>query len=185
MTDLCTYDGVSWTVRSTSSSDKPAVLAVVRGAFSATGRGGDVEVDIVTRTWALSVGPEDLDLVVVDNGEVVAHALGAVGDLGGREALAVAPLCVTPSRHVEGIGSALMTELLRRAEGAGWPMVLGDPGYYERSGFEPSGPHGINYRPIGKGDPYFQVCHLLPQFDTSLRGEFIYCWEAERCSPTT
>jgi predicted N-acetyltransferase YhbS len=178
---------MSWTVRSTGSDDRPAVLAVVKEAFSGTGREGEVEVDIVERTWTLAAAcPEDFDLVAVDDGAIVGHALGAVGDLGGRKALAVAPLCVAPSRQRKGIGSALMTEMLRRAEAARWPMVLvlGDPRYYMRFGFEPSGPLGIYYPPIGRGDPHFQICRLA-QFDLLMRGEFTYCWEVELRLPTT
>jgi putative acetyltransferase len=172
---------VSWTVRTTGADDKQAVLAVVRGAFSGKGSDGEDEVDIVERTWALAAGPENLDLVAVDGGAVVAHALGAVGDLEGTAAVAVAPLCVAPSRQGEGIGSALMTELVARAQASGWPMVLllGDPRFYGRFGFEPAGPLGIYYRPVGRGDPHFQV-RRLARFDTAARGEFTYCWEGER-----
>jgi putative acetyltransferase len=71
-----------------------------------------------------------------------------------------------------------MTELLRRAEDLGWPLVvlLGSPAYYERFGFEPSGPLGIVYLPVGAGNPHFQV-RKLTGYDDSLRGEFTYCWE--------
>ena len=60
-------------------------------------------------------------------------ALWGIGAAGP----AVAPLCVAPSRHGEGIGSSLMNDLIRRAEAAGWPLVLvlGDPRYYQRFGF--------------------------------------------------
>lgn len=153
---------MSWRIRTTGADDRQAVLAVVRGAFSTKGRDGEAEVDIVARTWALAAGPDHLDLVAVDDGAVVAHALGAVGDLEGTAGIAVAPLCVTPSRQGEGIGSALMTELIARAEAAGWPMVLllGDPRFYQRFGFEPAGPLGISYRPVGRDNPHFQVRRL-------------------------
>ena len=99
---------------------------------------------------------------------------------GGREAVAVAPLAVGPSHQARGIGTALMTELLRRAEEAGLPMIvlLGDPGYYERFGFEPSGPLGITYPAVGEGSPNFLV-RRLAGYDSSYRGDFTYCWETE------
>ena len=173
-------------MRTTGADDKQAVLAVVRGAFSARGGDGEAEVDIVVRTWALAARHELLDLVAVDDGAVVAHALGAVGDLEGTAVLAMAPLCVTPSRQGESVGSALMTELMARAEAAGWPMVLvlGDPRFYKRFGFEPAGALGIYYCPVGRDDPHFQVRHLA-RFDASLGGEFTYCWEGERRPGTT
>jgi putative acetyltransferase len=170
---------MGWSIRPTGDKDEEAVIATVGEAFSGPERNGDDEVSIVKRTWALGASPEGMDLVAADGAAIVGHVLGAVGELGGNPALAVAPLCVTPSRHGEGIGSGLMIELLRRAEAAGWPFVLllGSPRYYERFGFEPSGPLGIYYRPVGPGDPHFQVRRLRP-FDPSLRGEFVYCWEA-------
>jgi putative acetyltransferase len=90
----------------------------------------------------------------------------------------VAPLSVWPDRHRQGIGTALMTELLGRAERAGTPLVvlLGSPAYYARFGFEPSGPSGISYPPVGRDDPHFQVRWLAGR-DPTLRGAFRYCWE--------
>ena len=95
----------------------------------------------------------------MEEGTIVGHVLAARGDLGGREVVAVAPLAVTPARQGFGIGTALMTELLRRADAAHLALilVLGDPGYYGRFGFEPSGPLGIRYPVVGEGDPHFQV----------------------------
>jgi putative acetyltransferase len=181
-----TYGNVSLTVRATGATDKQAVLALIGEAFSGPGRDGQVEVDIVSKTWTLAAGPKDLDLVAVDYNVIVAHALASVGNLEGREALGLAPLCVKPSRQGEGIGSALVTELLSRAEVAGWPLVLvlGDTRYYRRFGFEPAGPLGIHYRPVGRDNPHFQV-RRLARFDPSLCGEFTYCWEGERRSSAT
>ena len=169
---------MGYSVRPTGAYDHGEVLAVVREAFTKPGGDGEVEAGIVARTWALGASPDGLDLVAIDGAAIVGHVLGAVGDLGGRPALAVAPLCVAPSRQGEGIGSALMDELIRRAEAAGWPLVLllGNPHYYQRFGFKPSGPFGIYYRPVGEGNPHFQV-RPLSRFDPSRKGEFTYCWE--------
>jgi len=58
----------------------------------------------------------DLELVAVENNQVFGHVLAAPGDLAGQQALAVAPLSVHPNYQRQGIGSALMTELLDRAD---------------------------------------------------------------------
>jgi putative acetyltransferase len=136
---------VSRIIRSTTRDDRQAILVLVREAFSNGGRDGSEEVDIVKQTWSAEAAAEGLDLVAVEDGEVRGHVLGAHGDLGGRDVVGVAPLAVVPSHHHEGIGTALMTELLGRAERAGLPFVvlLGNPDYYGRFGFEPSGPLGI------------------------------------------
>ena len=126
----------------------------------------------MTSTWASGAVEPELELVAVVGDEVVGHVMAARGDIGGREAVAVAPLAVGPSHQGKGIGSALMIELLRRAEAAGLPLIvlLGNPGYYERFGFEASGPLGITYRPVGEGSPNFLVRRLaeLRPLDTGV-----------------
>jgi putative acetyltransferase len=166
-------------IRSAARRDRPAILTLVEAAFSNADRDASEEVAIVMATWARGAGIDSLELVAVDAGEIVGHALGASGDLEGRPVVAVAPVCVAPSCQAQGIGSALMAELLRRAEHQKWPLVLllGDPEYYQRFGFEPAGPLGIYYRPAGKDNPHFQV-RRLAGFDPSLRGDFTYCWES-------
>jgi putative acetyltransferase len=171
-------DQVSLTIRTALPSDREAILAVVRDAFATGGRDGQEEVDIVGRTWSLEAGAAGLELVAVDCGHVVGHVLGAYGDLDGRQVVGVAPVSVGTSCQGDGVGSALMTELLRRADQAGVPLVLvlGEPAYYSRFGFEPSGPLDISYPPVGPNNPYFQV-RRLATYEPSYRGAFTYCWE--------
>ena len=73
------------------------------------GSDGQEEVDIVVNTWKLGAAVEGLGLVAVDGDSIVGHVLSARGDLGGREAIAVAPLAVLPSHQERGVGAALMT----------------------------------------------------------------------------
>ncbi len=129
-------------------------------------------------SWASGLIPIGLELVAIDQDAVVGHVLASLGDLGGEKVPGVAPLAVSPSRQRNGIGSALMFELLRRAEAAGFPLIvlLGSPGYYRRFGFEPSGPLNITYPPVGD-NPAFQA-RRLSSYDRSLQGEFTYCWES-------
>jgi putative acetyltransferase len=171
------------TLRTAVQGDRHAIVEVVRDAFSGETRDGQEEVDIVVDTWACGATHQGLELVAVEDGAVVGHVLAARGDLSGREVVAVAPLAVTPSRQGMGIGSALMSELLRRAEAEALPLavLLGRPAFYGRFGFEPSGPLDIAYPPVGAGNEAFQV-RRLPRYDRSYRGDFTYCWEARRPS---
>ena len=49
-------------------------------------------------------------------------------------------------------------------------VLLGDPGYYARFGFEPSGSLGIMYRPVGAHDPHSLV-RRLARYDPIIRGD--------------
>ncbi len=167
------------TTRTARPQDHEAILEVVREAFTSADRDGSEELDIVVSTWRLAATFPELELVAVEGDVVVGHVLAARGDLGGREVVAVAPLAVAPSHQGAGIGSALMEELLHRADAARLPLILllGSHHYYGRFGFEPSGPLGITYRSVGEDNPHFQV-RRLASYDPTYRGAFTYCWEA-------
>jgi putative acetyltransferase len=167
------------TVRATKPSDRDAVLDVVRAAFSYGGtRDPQEELDIVIGTWALDAAPEGLDLVAVDDDTVVGYVVAAQGRLSGIGVLGVAPLAVSPLRQRKGIGTALMVDLIQRADADGWPLLLlvGDPAYYQRFGFEPASALGIVYGALGEADPHFQA-RRLSHYDPALRGVYSYCWE--------
>jgi putative acetyltransferase len=119
-----------------------------------------------------------LELVAVDGDDVVGHVLAGRGALAGREVIGIAPLAVAPSRQRRGVGSALMRALLAEMEEAGWPYVvlLGDPGYYGRFGFEPAGRYGIQYAAVGPDNPHFMI-YRCSDAEPSARGNYTYCWE--------
>ena len=168
----------TFVVRTPRVAEKPAILALVRRAFGSADHDGQEEVDIVRDTWASGAAVEFLELIGVADDAVIGHVLGARGDLGGQAVVGVAPLCVAATHRGQGVGTALMEELLRRADQRHWPLavVLGDPRYYGRFGFEPSGPLDIVYPPADEHDPHFQV-RRLSAFAASFRGPFRYCWE--------
>lgn len=169
---------MTWSIRPAEPGDGDGILELVGAAFSTPDRDAREELDIVSGTWSRDARPPGLELVATDGCMLIGHVLAAKGDLGGRAVLGIAPLSVVPQRQGQGIGTALLTELLRRTDQEGWPLVvlLGDPRYYRRFGFEPAGPFGIAYPPVGAGSPYFQV-RWLTRVDPSLRGQFRYCWE--------
>ena len=168
----------AWTIRPAGPVDRPAILEVIGDAFAEEARGGREEVEIVLATWACRPGRGRYEYVAEAGGKVVGHVLGATGDLAGSDVVGVAPLSVVKSRQGQGIGSALMQELIRGADAAGLPLlvVLGSPDYYGRFGFEPASDFGITYPAVGAGDPHFMV-RRLDAFDAELHGDFVYCWE--------
>lgn len=152
-------------------------------AFRRDGHDGRAELQVVTRTWNCHATPPGLELVAVrDHDEIVGHVLAAAalvtGPSGaGHVVLGVAPLSVRPDVQRRGIGTDLMTELLRRAAAGPWPIVavLGDPGYYRRFGFGPASGLSISYGGTTPADPHFMALRLRP--GPPIAGELRYCWE--------
>ena len=114
----------SWSIRRTYPADRDAIVDIVREAFSSADRDGQEEVGIVLNTWLLDAAVPELDMVAIEGGQVVGYVLGAYGRLGEREVIGVAPLAVAPHSQGKGIGSALMTEVLRSAEEVGEPLLV-------------------------------------------------------------
>jgi len=171
--------GPDVTVRATLPGDRPGILEVVRQAFGDGSGGGAEEFRIVAAVWDVRARRVLVDMVAVVGGEVVGHVLASVGSLGGQPVPAIAPLAVRPDHQGRGIGSALMHTAMDLPAPCGAPLVvvLGDPTYYGRFGFEAAGPHGIVYRPVGPDSPHFQVCRLGPG-GYGWTGEYFSSWEA-------
>jgi len=60
--------------------------------------------------------------------------------------LSLGPVAIDPEHERRGIASRLVQAGLERAESMGTPyvVVLGDPAFYGRFGFEPLSKHGLN-----------------------------------------
>ncbi len=168
-------------IRQATTADRAAVVALVRDAFGTASHDPAGEVEIVVSTWASERRLPELELVAEADGVVVGHVLCALGDLEGTALPGVAPLAVAPASQSRGIGTALMTEVVRRAETAGYPalVLIGSDRYYRRFDFEPAGALGVVYAPVGPASPHFQI-RRLAGYDLSLRGEFAYHWELGR-----
>jgi putative acetyltransferase len=175
---------VTVAVRPSRDADAALILDVVEDAFNSPEHDAGEEVDIVRSTWATCPPPRLLELVAHDGRNLVGHVMAAPGLLGSgahpetHDVLGVAPLSVAPERQGEGIGGALMRAVIEHAHARGTPLLLllGEPAYYGRFGFEAAWPLGITYAPAGKDSPHF-MARRLAAYDKSLRGEFRYCWE--------
>jgi putative acetyltransferase len=161
-------------------ADEEGILAVVGAAFADDTRDATEEIAIVRGTWAACATASLVELVADDAGVVVAHALAARGRLDGTPCAVagVAPVCVAPSHQGHGIGTELMHALVAEAEARRWPLLLllGDPAFYGRVGFDAASPLGIHYAPAGLESPHFLARRLG---GAPARGEFTYCWEPE------
>jgi putative acetyltransferase len=82
-------------------------------------------------------------LVATIDGDVIGHAAFSPVQIDGAAGAwwGLGPVSVAPAHQRRGVGSALIRSGLRRLTecGVSGCVVLGDPAYYRRFGFEPSG----------------------------------------------
>ena len=126
-------------IRPESPADTPAIEAVTVAAFANAPHAAHTEQFIVAalrRAGALSVS-----LVAALDGEVVGHVAVSPVSLSDRSAgwFGLGPISVLPEHQGRGIGSQLMQQALRllRERGAAGCVLVGDPAFYTRFGFQP------------------------------------------------
>ncbi|MGA2494131.1 MAG: N-acetyltransferase [Roseiarcus sp.] len=125
-------------IRDQTEADFAAVHDLVIAAFKtmpyACGREQFV-MDALWRTGAATVA-----LVAEDAGVIVGQVAFSKVKVGGADVgwHGCGPLSVLPQRHKQGVGGALMRAGLARLRALGGKggVVVGDPGYYPRFGFE-------------------------------------------------
>lgn len=122
-------------IRNETADDIPAISRLVTEALLMLAQSTGTEAGIVEKLRA--EGALALSLVAEDEGQVIGYLAASAARIGSQDDWAlIGPLVVLPSRHRQGIGTALMAEALRRLQltsrGA---ALVGDPAYYGRFGF--------------------------------------------------
>ncbi len=123
------------TIRPAVAADRAAIHALVEHAF-----GQSLEADLVDRL--VTDGDAVLELVAERDGELLGHVLFSRlmvrRDVCDFAAVALAPLAVAPPAQRAGIGGALLRAAHERlaASGESLSVVLGDPAYYSRFGYQ-------------------------------------------------
>jgi len=156
-------------IRPETAEDAAAIRRVHEAAFPTA-----AEADLVERLRDSSKAV--IALVAEDEGQIVGHILFSpvvLDPLAGTVGLGLAPLAVLPDYEKHGVGRRLVQNGLAecRAWGAGFVVVLGEPEYYGRFGFEPASEHGLlnEYR----ADQEFMVFELksgaLPPHGTLIK----------------
>ncbi|CAH2602778.1 N-acetyltransferase [Rhodovastum atsumiense] len=154
-------------IRDETMGDIPAISRVVTEALLLLAQATGTEARIVEALRA-----EDalvLSLVAEEAGEVIGYLAASAARIGTQEGWGlIGPLAVLPSRHRQGIGTALMTEALRRLRATSRGVALvGDPAYYGRFGFRSFPGLGVVGCPP-------EVVQALPFDATEPRGELIH-----------
>ncbi|WP_203290745.1 GNAT family N-acetyltransferase [Maricaulis parjimensis] len=136
-------------IRAADEADYPGIDSLLKSAFP-----GPEEARLVV---CLRAADQDtLELVAEDHGRIVGtiffSPVQALSPAGTEfYGIGLAPMAVTAEHQKRGIGSALIEHGLTflTTLGVPWCVVLGDPAYYSRSGFQPASV--INWR--WDGDP--------------------------------
>jgi putative acetyltransferase len=164
-------------IRRERAGDETAVHRIHDLAFGRSDVGPAKEATLVD---LLRQDPEAwlprLSLVAEDDELPVGHVVCSRGLLRGEvPALGLGPLGVLPHHQRRGVGTALVHAVCAAAEALDETLVilLGDPGYYRRTGFVPAERFGIS-PPVPGWAPYFQA-RPLAAFDPAVQyGGFRY-----------
>jgi len=143
-------------VRSEEPGDEDSIHGVHVGAFPADG-----EARLVDALRA--AGRLRVSLVAVEEGRIVGHvAFSPVTVAGAADGVGLAPVAVSSAHRRRGIADQLIREGLAicKRSSYGFVVVLGDPDYYGRFGFEPASGWGLSDE-YG-GGAAFQALELRP-----------------------
>ncbi|MEM1059913.1 MAG: N-acetyltransferase [Verrucomicrobiota bacterium] len=163
------------TIRTEEPRDAAAIRALNEKVF-----GRRDEADLIERLREDCPGL--LSMVAEQEGKLVGHVLfspvvletpGEKDDLLG---MGLAPLAVNSRRRGEGIGRKLVENalLVLQVRGCNFVVVLGDPDYYGRFGFEPAENHGITCQWKGVPEGAFQIILLNTSVLGNSRGRARY-----------
>ena len=166
-------------IRQEKRADREAVEALVQAAFMKACHADGNEHELV---HALREGTSfipELSLVMEKDDQLVGHVLFTKAMVGKDTILCLAPLSVLPAVQREGIGSALVYEGHRGAKALGYTysVVLGDPAYYGRFGYQKARLFGI-IAPEGIDEDYLMAIKLTEEAP-SLCGKLVYAKEFE------
>jgi len=145
---------MSVVIRTEESFDWGAIADVHRACFPTEG-----EARLVDALRA--AGRLTISLVAIADDAVIGHvAFSPVTVAGGQTGLGLGPIGVLESHRRQGIGAGLVRTGLLACKTAdyAWAVVLGDPAYYGRFGFEPAATFGLADE-FGGGE-HFQAIEL-------------------------
>ncbi|MEX1016790.1 MAG: N-acetyltransferase, partial [Phycisphaeraceae bacterium] len=159
-------------IRGERGGDAGAVEGVHREAF-----GGEVEAKLVRLLRERREATVSLVAVVDEQvvGHVVLSPVTFAEQASLRGVMGLGPVGVLPAWQRQGIGAALVRAALSAARdelAARAVVVLGDPAYYGRFGFEPGAAHGLS-SDYGEG-PAFMVALLRGPLPAMWRGRVRY-----------
>lgn len=125
-------------IRSERHGEEQEIAALIEQAFALAEHRDGTEAQIVDRLR--KVGALGLSLVADEDGAIVGHVAASPVTIDGHFDgwFGLGPVAVAPAHQRKGVGDRLIREGLAQlvADGAAGCVVLGDPAYYGRFGFE-------------------------------------------------
>lgn len=139
---------------------------------------GEIEGSIVDKIR--SSCDEVVSLVAVEDSKVIGHILFSpvTAKSGENQVLGMglAPMAVLPEYQNRGVGSALISDGLKRLEDrqCSFIVVLGHKDYYPRFGFEVASKYGLRTEWDGIPDEAFMVLFLKESAELNISGVVKY-----------
>ncbi|XVX21896.1 GNAT family N-acetyltransferase [Actinomycetota bacterium] len=185
-----------FSLRTEQAEDHAAVRAVTAAAFAEAefkappvdpdGAPGEATLVGWLRDDPDGYVPELSVVAVGPGGDIVGHAMATRGSFDGQSGslpapLGLGPVSVLPQWQGRGVGSALVREILARADALGHPVVVlvGDPVFYSRLGFVPAGELGIP-APLPEWVEVYQAARLSAWTDSDAPRQFRYAAPFDR-----
>lgn len=134
-------------IRPETPHDAAAIHALLVACFPTDAEARLVdELRAAQRLWVSYVAEVD--------GQVVGHvAFSPVSTASGAMGVGLAPLAVLQTHRRRGVAADLVTAGLAacRALNCRWSVVLGDPAYYARFGYQTASQFGLSDEYVGGG----------------------------------
>ncbi|MDF9408723.1 MAG: hypothetical protein A4E52_01842 [Pelotomaculum sp. PtaB.Bin013] len=154
-------------IRRETPEEFSKIYDLVKIAFQTAKVSNGKEQDFVNHLRAGGNYIPELALVSEENGILIGHIMLTktyiVNNSNKYQALLLAPISVALKHRNKGVGSHLIRESFKLAKEMGYTAVLlvGDPAYYHRFGFNAAINFGIkNTHNIP--DKYVMACELVP-----------------------
>lgn len=167
-------------IRQERKEDFRSIRDLIRSAFEQVAESDHREHLLVDRLRLSNSYLPALSLVAETiEGKILGHILLSTAELIGQEQtttiLALAPLSIHPLYQRKGLGGLLIREAHQRAQRLGYPaiVVLGDPNYYTRFGYQEASAFGLHF-PFDVPKRYCMAIELQPNRLKGLVGEVRY-----------
>ncbi len=148
-------------IRQEEITDYTLVEKLVQAAFKTAEHPDENAYHLVAKLRKSDGFIKELSLVAEENGEILGHIIFTKAKIAAVNALALAPLAVSPQAQRKGVGTALIKRGHQIAKDMGYDIivVLGSEKYYPRVGYKPASLLGIK-APFEAPDANFMAISL-------------------------